>query len=305
MQSYRQWLGLAVIVLGVGMGATQHAYAETASGESEAFDDGQEADPMQRHLRHESQLQIRAFPVGLSLFSDSAVRQPLWDSDNDLLAGTYVDAGVTTGLSPAFAWGGPYVEILPVAVLNLRASAQVMNYFGTFGYLYTPEGDDRDWGTDALDRASDESLGQSAQGWRVELRATPQALVGPVVVTAETSYQRIGMDLERPYYEPYFDLLFEPSETLIITRPTLGYLHLFGEDAADGFLIVGARWERAIVREADMVRDTVGLVWNWQIPEAWVETGTPTVAGFGGVFIDHPNRGSVSPYLGMQVAVDF
>ncbi len=310
MKSYRRWLSAAVAGLVIFFGATQQLVADDSPATSEEAMEVEHDDAMERHLRHESLVQIRAFPTGLSLLSDFAVRQPLFDSENALLDGTYLDAGVTTGFSPAYAWGGPYIEILPVAVLNLRASAQVKNYFGTFGYLFVPdsdglEGGDPDWGDDALDRAADESLGQSALGWRMELRATPQALVGPIVITGETSVHRMGMEFDDPYYEPYFDLLFAPEDTLFLTRPTVGYLHMFGEGAADGFLIVGARWERAVVREMEITRDTVGLVWNWQVPESMMEWGTPTFAGFGGVFVDHPTRGSVSPYLGMQFMFDF
>lgn len=271
--------------------------------EAEAQPDPVDADDegLSRGLRHESHLQIRAQPIGLSLLSDTAFRLPLWDSDNDLLADTYVDGGIATALSPAYAWAGPYVELLPVAVLNLRVSAQGKGYFGTFGYLHVP--DDGDWTPDALDETADQGLGQSATGWRVEARATPQMLIGRVVFTGETSVHRMEMDVDEPYYEPYFDLFFEPEDTFLITRPTVGYL--FGDDLSEWFFLLGARWERIATRESDVVRNTVGLVWNWQIPEGLVEWGSPTMAGFYGVHIDHPNRGQIVPYLGMQFMFEF
>ena len=265
---------------------------ELSDEESEESDAG---------LRHASQLQVRAQPVGLSWLSDTAFRVPLWDSDNDLLAGTYLDGGVTTALSPAYGWGGPYIEILPVAVLNLRVATHFKNYFGSFGYLHVDE--DGDWSDEALDHTSDEGLAQSATGWRLEARATPQMLIGRVVITGETSVHRMEMDVDDPYYEPYFDLLFEPEDTFFITRPTVGYL--IGSDLSRWFVLVGARWERIVTRESDVVRDTAGLVFNWQMPDSLMDFGDPAIAGFGGVHIDHPTRGSTSPYLGVQMMMEF
>lgn len=253
-------------------------------------------------LRHESALQIRATPIGLSLYSNSGYRSGLWDHDSPLLDGTYVEGGVTSTLSPAFGWGGPYVELLPVAVLRLRASMQVMSYYGAFGYLYLPD-DGQTWDDDALDRAWDDSLGESATGWKIEAQATPQILLGGVVVTAETSVRRIDMDVSDSYYEPFFDLFLEPRDTLFITRPTVGYL--FGSEPERTHLVLGARWERAMVRNSGVTRDTVGMVFNWQMPPSVMDTGSPALSGFGGVFVDHPTRGEVAPYFGMQAVMEF
>ena len=256
-------------------------------------------------LVHESNLQIRATPIGLSHASDTGYRFPLFDSDSDLLDGTHIDAGVATNLSPSYGWIGPYVELLPVAVLNLRASFQAMGYFGTFGYLYLPgddpEGSDGDWSDEALDRAWDDGLGESAGGWKLELQATPQIMVGPVVATVETDFSHINMGVDDAYYEPFYDLFFEPTDQLVVTRPTVGYLM----DMEEGHLLIGARWERAWVRQAEIVRDTAGLVFNWGVPSSLLAWGDPSVAGFGGVFLDHPTRGGVSPYFGMSVNVGF
>ena len=296
-----------VLVVVVFVLAAQTAVAgeelEEAALDSEEIEGSagvEEAEDQRFH--HSSSLQIRATPIGLSYFSNTSHRFSLWDSESPLLDGTYLGAGATTTLSPAFGWFGPYVEVLPVAVLRLRASLQVMSYYGNFGYLYVPE-DGETWDDDALERAWDDSLGQSATGWQAELEATPQLLVAGVVFTAETSMRRIDMGTESAYYEPFLDLLFEPQDTVIITRPTVGYL--LGSDPARTHLLLGARYERAMVRNADITRETVGMVFSWRMPPSIVETGTPTLAGFGGLFMDHPTRGDWAPYSGMQASVEF
>ncbi len=253
------------------------------------------------HLQ--SALQIRPFPIGVSLRTQGGYRIPLFDSEELLFANTYVDTGISTSLSPAAFWAGPYVEVLPLAVLNLRFTAQFMSYFGNFGFLYVPDGADREWSLDALDESADQGLGQSATGLLIEAQATPQMRVGRVVFQAPSAFSWMRMDVDDHYYEPIYDLFFAPTDTFWVTRPTLGYL--IGSDLSVSYLMLGARWERVAVRNTEVVRDTVGVVFNWKIPPTVMEWGDPALSGFGGVFLDHPNRGQISPYLGLQAILQF
>lgn len=274
---------LSVLVLSI---AAPNAYAE----------DGE--------FTHKSAFAIRATPIGVSLFSDTGYRQPLWQNpESALFANTHITAGATTSLSPAFAWGGPYVEFLPIAVLQLRASAQYMNFFGNLGYLYRSGEEALDWSSEALAASRTDNLGEASSGWLILAQATPQIRLGRVVATAETTVHWVQMDLETPYYEPYYDLAFAPTDFFWITRPTIGYL--IGKDLSKSYLLLGARWERAMTRETEITRDTAGVVFSWKLPSTWIAWGSPTLAGFGGVFIDHPNRGRISPYFGTQAVVQF
>lgn len=253
---------------------------------------------------HKSAFAIRATPIGISLFSDTGYRLPLWQRpESALFSGTHIAVGATTSLSPAFGWVGPYVELLPIAVLRLRASAQLMSFYGNLGYLYRSGEESLDWSSQALSAARSDKLGEASSGWLFLAQATPQIRVGRFVATAETTLHWVQMDMETPYYEPYYDLAFAPSDFFWITRPTLGYL--IGEDLSKGYLLLGARWERAATRQTEIIRDTAGLVFSWKIPSALFSWGNPTLAGFGGVFIDHPNRGMISPYFGTQAVVEF
>ena len=278
------------------------------AAEEDEETDGDGALVAPQEFVHESQVQIRATPVGLSLFSNTGYRFGLFgDAEGALFEDRYFDVGASTAFSPAYAWGGPYLEIEPIAVLNLRVAFMGMGYFGTFGHLYVP-GDDPDgepgmWDDDALDRAWEDDLGAGSTGWKLHVQATPQIMVGRLVATAESSYRRIDMDVDDAYYEPYFDILLEPTEDLLKFRPTLGYL--FGEDLEESHFLLGLRWERAMALQADVARDTVGVVFDWGVPSELMEWGSPGVSGFGGVFIDHPTRGTVSPYFGMQASVQF
>jgi hypothetical protein len=257
----------------------------------------------QQGIRHESAFGVRATPIGLNILSDTAYRLELPRGESVLLQGTYLDAGVTTGISPAFVWVGPYVEALPVAVLRLRFSAQYMQYFGNFGYLYVPEGETKDWSLDRLAESADLDLGTASSGMMYEGRITPQIRAGKIVAFVENRLTWMTMDVESDYYEPFFDMLFAPSEFYWVTRPTVGYL--LGSNPSHSYLLLALRWERMVATKADVTRDTAGLVYVWKIPTTWMSWGEPTLSGFGGVFLKHPNRGDISPYFGTQFTVRF
>lgn len=257
----------------------------------------------QEGLRHESVLSLRATPIGVNLISDTAYRLELPRTSSPLFQGTYLDAGVSTAVSPAYVWVGPYVEALPIAALRLRASAQYMQYFGLFGFLYVPEGEAKDWSLDRLAESADRNLGTSGSGMIYEARITPQIRVGNVIAFVENRLTWLTMDVESDYYEPFFDLLLAPQEFYWVTRPTVGYL--LGSNPSHTYLLLALRWERSVATKTETTRDTAGLVYVWKIPSTWMSWGEPTLSGFGGTFIDHPNRGGLSPYFGTQFTVRF
>lgn len=259
-------------------------------------------------LHHQSEVQVRAAPIGLSLFSDTAWRTPIWtDREGDLFEGTRVDIGGNLAASPAYLWAGPYLEVLPVAALQLRVSVQARGYWGTFGHLYVPtddpEGEPGVWDDEALDRAWDDGLGQAATGWSAEARATPQFMVDGWAAMVETTYRRISTNVDAPYYEPYIDLLMAPTEHLWVLRPTAGYL--FDLDSEHSHLLVGLRWERAIATRAATSRNVVGAVWDWGVPPEILDWGDPRISGFAGAHFNHPTRRTIYPYLGLSATVQF
>lgn len=281
----------------------QPVVAEEVQSEEIAEDEGgqEAAGESERGIRHMSRLQLRVHPLGLSHRSDTAFRMPLWDSDQRLLDGTYIDSGVTTALSPAYLWGGPFVEALPLAVLNLRAAAYFKGYFGTFGHLHVDA--DGDGSREARNRTSEQGLAQSTTGWRVKAQATPQMLIGRVVMTAETTLHRMVLDVEHPYYEPSFGLMFEPRETIFETNPTVGYV--FGSDPSKRYTVIGVRWERTATWKSEQSKDKVGVVWNVQLPSSLMQWGSPEIAGFAALRLNHPERRVASPFLGVQFTVNF
>lgn len=250
------------------------------------------------HVHVHSGFALRAIPIGTQLKLDAGYHLKLFDSESLLLKDTYFEAGATTTTSPSNFWGGAYIEAVPVAVLKLRASAQSLHYFGTYGYLDFPEDpNDPDWSLDAI--GGDFAEGNAASGVLLEGQAQLQAKVGNVVAMVPFIYRWIDMDVEQAYYESSFDFLLEPTDQMWIAQPTLGYV--FAMD--DSWLLTGLRWEHAETIEQGLSRDLATLLGLWKLPGA-LAGGEMKLVGLGGYWFDHPNReGTV--YLATQFTVDW
>ena len=250
------------------------------------------------HVR--SGFALRYEPIGTRLAVDGGYKWSLFDSDSLLLKDTYLEAGVTTETSPSNFWGGPYVEIVPTAVLKLRVAFQSLSYYGTFGYLHIPSDQSNPaWGLDDLD--GDADAGQSASGWMLTLQAQPQAKVGNVVFLAPLQYRWIDMGVDQSYYESSFDMLLEPTDTMWVARPTLGWVFSF--EGSDSWLLTGARWEHAQSSGHDLSRDMATFLGLWQLPGD-LSGGTMKWALLTGYWLDHPSRAG-TPYLASEFSVDW
>lgn len=248
------------------------------------------------HLR--SGFALRAVPIGTRVAIDGGYRFDLFDSDSLLLKDTYVETGVTTEITPANFWGGPFIEIVPLAVLQLRASVHLLSYYGTFGYLYLPpDTANPDWDLDNIETAFDE--GQSATGWMLDLRATPRAKVGNVVAMVPLQYQRIDMGVDQVYYESTFDFLLEPTDSLWMASPTLGYVLTMD----DSWLLTALRWQHAESLGTELSRDMASLLGLFKLPGT-LGDGEMQVAVVGGYWLDHPNRADTLYFAG-EFSVDW
>jgi hypothetical protein len=245
-------------------------------------------------------LQLRVNPLGLTLVTDAGYRVPLSDSQSLLLDGTHLDVGLTTQVSPAYAWAGPRIEVVPLAVLVLFASAQRLYYFGTFGYLYELGGLDADWSPERLSQIEDDGLGQTAWGSLVEVGGTLQALLAGVAAQVTTVYRWVWMDVETAYVEPWHDLLLAPHDATWTVTALLGYLLL---DDYHG-LLLGGLAEHTLTREGGTKRDVAGLLVLWVVPADWWRWGSAEVAGLVGLYARDPYRKG-EPFFGAELSVAF
>lgn len=246
-------------------------------------------EPDDEGLRAQTALQLRAVPIGLSFLSDVGYRVPLSDSDSTLLDGTYREIGITNNASPSYMWLGPYVQFLPLAVLELRGSVQYMGYFGTYGYLMTPEDQsDPDWSLDAIDRSDDLDLGVPSKGWQVSGSATGRLKVGNIVSLIPFEYHFVDMAIGETYYESTFDMLLEPTDSYWLLKPMAGYV--FQMDSLDSYVLSAFRWEHGQTNRTDVTRDIAQLMGIWKMPGGWWDGHEMQLVVLGGYWVNHPNR---------------
>ena len=247
-------------------------------------------------------LGIRVNPIGISVDSDTAYTIPFYDSDSFLLDGSHIDMGIAASASPSFILGGPFIEIVPVAFLKLRGSFQPMFYFGTFATIYEFDENDTNWSPDRLDQIKEEGLESSAYGWRADAIARLQVKAGPVVIMGESQYVWVSLDAEKNYYDSNLDLFMAPDEQVWLTTAVAGYV--FGGELDDGFLLLGARWQRQATKVTDVSRHLLTALWIWDIPDAWWSWGDPKLVGIFGLYLEDPYV-EHEPHFGTRLILTF
>ena len=255
-------------------------------------------------LRYSNALNVRVVPIGLSLENRLGYRHKLFDSDHTLLKDAYVEAGAIANISPALLWVGGYLEALPVAFLQLNLNAYYTKYLGTFGFLYVAQDRaDPEWSLDDFDRSARNGDGVAASGTIIEATITPRLKIDRVVFFSRLIYSYVNMDVDGPYYEPWYDHLFEPSDHFWVIQPTLGVIAY--QDPGESFIMTALRWERAFSSRSDLSRDLLSFVGIWGIPKSWWSTGDPRLAVLTGYWLKHPEDRQGSFFFATQLSMSF
>lgn len=130
---------------------------------------------------------IRVNPLGL--FNDLRVglRRRVFDAPALplVLRNTYFAAGMSLALSPAFVRPGLFVEFSPVAVVVLQASAERVQWFGTFNYLQTFPSANANFSDAEISRRGDASA-RAVGSWMFSFGGTLQARVGSLAIRTNT-----------------------------------------------------------------------------------------------------------------------
>jgi hypothetical protein len=140
-------------------------------------------------------------PLGLQARLGAEWRWGLTDSHSPLVRDAHVALGVTNVLSPSYDRLEAHLELSPLAILDLRARADYVVFFGTFGNLTSFPSYDADFGDDARDERRDEA--RAADGFRFQLAPTLKGHVGRVSIRLRAELERWQIDGIEPYfYEP-------------------------------------------------------------------------------------------------------
>lgn len=231
---------------------------------------------------------------------------PLFTVPHVLFDYTHVEFGVANYLTPAYAWGGPYFQITPLSVLQLRAEAMGGGYwafpFRRAGY-YEVSGYDADFEP----RNFPAEEGTSAPGLYISLFAIARARVNlggawSVAMLNITNLESHALGTGEFFINIRRDVITRQYDWIVSNDAML-----FLEQAVTPRWTVrmggyhNYRWVPASGYDAHIAGGIVMLAW----PEAgdMVRNLSPFVRG--GVHFGHPFRsGELTAMLGVLVSYD-
>jgi hypothetical protein len=142
-------------------------------------------------------------PLGLRVEAEASWRWGLTQSSRTLLKDAHVAFGVTNQLSPAYDRLQAWVELSPLSILDLRASAEGVGYFGTFGNLVGLPSYDSDFSDDARELLEDQAVPRV--GRRLALTPVLKLKAGRISLRASADFEswKVHDAPESFFYEPF------------------------------------------------------------------------------------------------------
>jgi len=260
--------------------------------------------PNTRLVMHE-QLVLLLNPMGAEHRLDLGVRGEVGDPNDLLSAGSHVEGGVTTAVSPVYAFGGGYLQIQPFSFLVVRGElvgATVwpigMNGAGHYGLS--------GYGADIHGQNLPGDAAGSASGWMASMSATLQGAVDlpdgwRLLLVSEWCLSRSALGSDPFYYSMKYDLVMA-REDFVVTGTS--FVGAEARLASDLLLRFGAYDDLRTVPNSGYVGHQVGplamLEWQHITPEI----GALTIFVRGGGYTHHVVREGEATILG-GIAIDY
>lgn len=161
----------------------------------------------------------------LGLFNDFRLgyRRRIFDRPDlpIVLRNTYWAAAGTFAASPAFVRAGAAVEFAPLAMVNLSASFERVQWFGTFNFVQSYASANENFSDAAIrERARvDPASAEAAGGWMLTLNGVLQAKVGDLAIrnTARGIWNSLSLRDNRPVFYDSFNDVMTPNGGWVFT----------------------------------------------------------------------------------------
>ncbi|GMU03113.1 hypothetical protein KH5H1_72340 [Corallococcus caeni] len=251
---------------------------------------------------------VRYNPLGLESQNRLVYQKRLFDSPSMLLRDTYASAAASLKLSPAFFKLGPVVELQPVAMFNVRAGYEYIQYFGTFGSIQSYPDSFQPYDDDLRSKTNDAAYGTSGHHFFVEPML--QAKVKSVALRTKLAIEYWNVSLRDggtrgTFYDPTLDTLV-PGKGWVLANDT-DLLWLAGQ------WTLGARLSAVWPRYDEDTTAVEPLPGRSLPTNQHVRVGPivayafdtkpgglmtkPTVLLIAGWYLKHENRVNAMPYL--------
>ncbi len=132
-------------------------------------------------------LGVQANPLGLRAEAEASWKWSISRSTHPLVKGAHVAIGVSNQISPASNQTQLWLQVSPLAILDIRAGATGLAYFGTFGNLVGFGGYESDFRDDSRKARNDEAV--SGVGRRFHLSPALKFRAGRLSVRASADFE--------------------------------------------------------------------------------------------------------------------
>jgi hypothetical protein len=146
---------------------------------------------------------LRVNPIGLETRARIGFQKRLYPSEKKISANNFAFGGVYPKLNPASAHLALGGELQPLSILNVRATAEVQKYFGTFGFLQSFTSPDANF--------SDQTLSdlESVAGFEPQAATVFHASLAPLV------QMKFGNIAVRALFQfDYWDMALRDGDTV-------------------------------------------------------------------------------------------
>lgn len=281
----------------------------------------------ERRLMATSLTLLRLNPIGLESQLRAGYLQQLYQRpESRLLRDNFIYGGAFFRFNPASLRAAAVVELQPFSMLNLRATAEVLQFFGTFTFVQSRRTAQDPWDDATLKANKTGPQGNyAASGVHVSFEPLLQAKVGPIVLRSRAFLGWFDLALERGdqvFYEATLDTLLPnrawtfANDADVLTQIPMG----------EALLTAGVRWSmvRPQYRPAHVLanqdpegirngHDRIGLLLAYTLWDRGASHfNRPTVVFNPAWYVDHRFRDGATgsramPYLmlGFAFTSDF
>jgi hypothetical protein len=167
---------------------------------------------------------FRLNPIGLETRARLGLQKRLYPSKKPISQNNFMFVGAYPRLNPATAMLGLGGEFQPASIFNLKAFAELQQYFGSFGFLQSFTTPRANYSDQTIKDLKDDPMRapQATGGVRVGIHPLLQLKAGPVAIRAlfQLDYWDFSLrDGDTVAYEPTQDTLL-PDKGLTFTTDT-------------------------------------------------------------------------------------
>lgn len=153
-------------------------------------------------------LGLQANPLGLRAEVEASWKWSISRSTHPLVKGAHVAVGISNQISPASSQTQVWLQVSPLAILDIRAGATGIAYFGTFGNLVGFKGYDSDFRDDTRKARSDEAV--SGVGRRFHLSPVLKFRAGRLSMRASADFESWKVK------DAPFTVFYEPNRATLL-----------------------------------------------------------------------------------------